>query len=275
MPRPPRADAPEALLFASLAADNLLVFHRGLAAYLSDALRYSIRPVEDPSWQVRERQLLGGQAHLGVVCGLQYVYSIERGDEPGMELLAAPVMRAPRYGLQPVYFSDVVVRAAHPARSFDELSGARFAFNERTSHSGYGVVRHALSTRGYARDFFGSTLESGSHQRSLALIVSGAVDASAIDSTVLEAELCRTPALRRQLRVVATLGPSPIPPLVVSRAVRPAVRQELREVLLGMHRDPRAAHVLASGRVQQYVPVQDSDYDPIRAMATASAGVAL
>jgi phosphonate transport system substrate-binding protein len=275
MRRPPQADAPDALLFASLAADNTQAFYRHLAAYLSDVLRYPIRPVEDPSWQVRERQLLRGQAHLGVVCGLQYVSSIERGDAPGIELLAAPVMRGPRYGLQPVYFSDVVVRAAHPARSFDALSGTRFAFNERTSHSGYGVVCHALSSRGYTRDFFGSTLESGAHQRSLALVVSGAVDASAIDSTVLETEFRLAPAMRRQLRVVATLGPSPIPPLVVSRAVRSEVRQELREVLLRMHRDPRASHVLASGNVQQYVQVRDSDYDPIRAMAASSAGIPL
>ncbi|HEY2593039.1 MAG TPA: hypothetical protein VGK33_03975, partial [Chloroflexota bacterium] len=104
----PQADAPDVLLFASLAADNTHAFYRHLAAYLSGVLQYPIRPVEDPSWQVRERQLLRGQAHLGVVCGLQYVYSIERGDQPGLELLVAPLMRGPRYGLRPVYFSDVV-----------------------------------------------------------------------------------------------------------------------------------------------------------------------
>jgi hypothetical protein len=140
------------------------------------------------------------------------VRSRERGDEPGMELLAAPVMRGGRYGLGPVYFSDVVVRAGHAARTFDDLAGARFAFNERTSHSGYGVVRHALAERGYTTGFFSSMVESGAHQRSLRLITGGEVDASAIDSTVLETEFLRTPKLRQQLKVVSTLGPSPIPP---------------------------------------------------------------
>jgi hypothetical protein len=101
------------------------------------------------------------------------------------------------------------------------------------------------------------------------------VDASVIDSTVLETEFLRTPELRRQLRVVTTLGPSPIPPLVVSRAVPSALRNDLRIALLDMHRDPRASHVLASGRVHRYVQVQDADYDPIRIMADIGANIAL
>jgi phosphonate transport system substrate-binding protein len=267
--------ATDALLFASLAADNAQAFYCDLVAYLAEAVHHSIRLSDEPRWQAREQQLVRGQAHLGIVCGLQYVHSVERGDEPGIELLAAPVMRGQRYAAQPVYFSDVVVRAVDAARSFDDLSGVRFAFNERTSHSGYGVVRHALSVRGYTRAFFGSTVESGAHERSLAWIVAGAADASAIDSTVLEAEFQAAPALRRQLRVVATLGPSPIPPLVVSRGVRPEVRADLRQAVLEMHRDPRARHVLASAGVHQYVAVQDSDYDPIRAMARSGAGISL
>jgi ABC-type phosphate/phosphonate transport system substrate-binding protein len=83
-------------------------------------------------------------------------------------------------------------------------STSRFAFNERTSHSGYGVVRHALARRGYSRGFFGSVAESGAHQRSLSLIADGAADASAIDSTVLETEFLHRPDLAQQVRVVTT-----------------------------------------------------------------------
>jgi len=207
----------EELLFVSLAAENADAFYADLAAYLSHGLGSAVRPVDEPAWQAREQLLIRGQAHLGVVCGLQYVLSRERGDEPGLELLAAPVMCGPRYGREPVYFSDVVVRAGHSARTFEDLSGARFGFNERTSHSGHGIVRHTLAARGYTNAFFGSIVESGAHQRSLLLITTGVIDASAIDSTVLETELLRTPDFRPEPRVVATLGPSPIPPLVISR----------------------------------------------------------
>lgn len=96
------------------------------------------------------------------------------------------------------------------------------------------------------------------------------MDACAIDSTVLETELAHTPHLRTRPRVVTTLGPSPIPPLVVSRSLPAAVRDDLRDAALKMHRDPHGAATLAAGRVHRYVAVQDSDYDAIRTMASAS-----
>src|SRR5207237_7976447 len=108
---------PDALLFVSLMADNAVDFCRDLAAYLALCIGRPMRVLDDLPWPESEQRLYDGQADLGVVCGLQYVYSIDRGDFPGVELLAAPVMRAPRYMDQPIYFSEVVVRANHPARS--------------------------------------------------------------------------------------------------------------------------------------------------------------
>lgn len=168
--------ASEPLVFASLAADNARAYYANLVAYLSQALGRPIRLADEPAWQLREQRLIQGDAHLGLVCGLQSVRSRERGDQPGIELLAAAVMCGQRYRREPVYFSDVIVHAGHAARTFDDLAGARFAFNERTSHSGYGVVRHALAVRGHTRGFFRSVVESGAHQRSLSLIADGMVD---------------------------------------------------------------------------------------------------
>jgi phosphonate transport system substrate-binding protein len=107
------------------------------------------------------------------------------------------------------------------------------------------------------------------------LVAAGAVDAAAIDSTVLETEFIRTPDLRRRVRVVTALGPSPIPPLVLSRVVPYHLRNDLRNALLDMHRDRRGLQVLSAGRVHHYVEVRDSDYDPIREMATTGATITL
>jgi phosphonate transport system substrate-binding protein len=262
----------EELLFASLAANNTTHFYRALAAYLSRRLSRPIRLIEDVPWPERERRLRSGAAHLGVVCGLQYVYAQQRCDEPGLELLAAAVMRAPRYQARPIYFSDVVVRRDHPARSFDDLRGSRWAYNEPTSHSGYNITRYMLARRGYHAGFFGRAVETGAHERSLEQVLDGTVDASAIDSTVLEQELRTQPALASRIRVVARFAESPIPPLVVSRTVPEVVRADIRQVLLQMHHDtamgePSAEHILAAGAIQRFVRVVDADYDVIRSMA--------
>jgi phosphonate transport system substrate-binding protein len=90
---------------------------------------------------------------------------------------------------------------------------------------------------------------------------------------VLEQEVRLTPDLAQHLRVVDTLGPSPIPPLVVSRRVPPELRRQLRDALLAMHTDPLGVQVLESAHMARLVPVVDADYHPIRRMAAAAAAV--
>jgi phosphonate transport system substrate-binding protein len=250
------------VVFASLAADNAAPFYRGLVQYLSAALGTPVRLLDEAPWQERFRWLHRGQAQLGVVCGLQYV-----GAEHALELLGAPVMRGLRYGGRSIYFSDIVVRRDLAANSFHALAGARFAFNEPTSHSGYGIVRYALAQHGYDGSFFGAVIQSGAHERSLEMILNGQADAAAIDSTVLETELLGQPLLAEKLRVVATLGPSPSPPLVASRLAATSLRTAVVEALLRMPQDPLGVKVLLKARVAGLAPVVDTDYEPIREMA--------
>ena len=261
------------VLIASLMADNAAHFARGLTEYLAERLAISVGVLEDVPWQERERRLLHGEAHVGVVCGLQYVYAVDRDVQPGVELLCAPVMRAPRYQHRPIYFSEVVVRRDNSARSLLDLRKKSFAYNEPTSHSGYNLARYALALHGETNGFFANVVQSGTHQQSLQLILDGRVDAAAIDTTVLEQEVRLTPELRKHIRIVETLGPSPIPPLVVSRTVPPELRKPLREALLAMHTDPLGVQVLESAHMARLVPVVDADYDPIRRMAAEAAAV--
>jgi len=246
-------------------SDNARGFCQALATYLGSHLGATVAVVDGP-WQQAERKLYQGDAHLGVVCGLQYVLSADRGDAPGVELLAAPVMQAPRYGDRPVYFSDVVVRRDSRARSLADLRAATWAFNEPTSHSGYTITRFVLASRGEGARFFEQVVASGSHLASLHLLLTEAIDATAIDSTVLEQELRARPWLAARIRVVETLGPSPIPPLVVSRGVPLGLRERVREVVLGMHREPAGRRVLAAAGMSRFAAVGDGDYAPIRRM---------
>jgi phosphonate transport system substrate-binding protein len=265
----------ERILLTSLMADNVTGLYLALAAYLTRRLGVAVDVVRTPPWQERERMLHRGDAHLGVMCGLQYVYATEHHQRPELELLAAPVMRAPRYQDRPIYFSDVVVRQESPTRSFRDLRGATWAYNEPTSQSGYNITRYTLAVRGETGGFFGRSIASGSHERSLQLVLDGSVDASAIDSTVLEQELRVHPEHGQWLRVIETLGPSPIPPLVASRALPHERRAAVRGALLEMHRDAGGSEVLASWGLARLVPVADADYDPIRAMARMAAAVVL
>ena len=128
-------------------------------------------------------------------------------------------------------------------------------------------MRHHLLQLGETRGYFGRVVDAGTHQGSIQMVLDGAIDASGIDSTVLETELANRPEIGPALRTIASLGPSPIPPVVVARHVAPSLAARLRVLFLGMAADPAGRALLAEGRVAGFVPVQDADYDPIRAMA--------
>ena len=122
------------------------------------------------------------------MCGLPSVLRVDKR-KPRIELLAAPVMEGDRYDDRPIYFSDVVVRRDNDFHAFADLQGASWAYNEPGSHSGYNAVRHYLATQCDPWGTFSRVVESGSHQASLQMILDGEIDASAIESTVLELEL--------------------------------------------------------------------------------------
>jgi len=258
---------PRLLKLTSCQAENSEFVGRAVSRYVGGKLGMDTEFVAGIPWQERERLLDEGSFHAGWICGLPYVWKAAR-PRPHIELLAAPVMRAPRYAGRPVYFSDIVVRRDSVARSFADLRGSRWGFNEPRSHSGYNIVRYQLARLGQRRDYFGAVVETGAHQRTLRMIADGRLDASAVDSVVLEVELRRQPSLRSHLRIVETWGPSPAPPWVISRRLPVALRQALRRAMLGMHREPAGRAILREARMARFAAVTDHDYDPIRRMAS-------
>jgi phosphonate transport system substrate-binding protein len=249
------------LRVASFLAENARPVYARIATYLGDRLGIPAELRAGGPWAELDR----GQIDVAFICGLPYS---ERHDRPGrpVELLCAPVPAAPRYGGRPVYFTDVVVRRDHPARAFADLRGAAWAYNDDGSHSGYNVVRHHLLALGETRGYFGRVVASGAHQTSIQMVLDGEVDASGIDSTVLELETARRPALEGVLRTVAAIGPSPVPPVVGARGLEASLRAQLQHAFLTMPADTAGRAILAEARMTGFVPVGDADYDPIRAM---------
>ncbi|HYU56997.1 MAG TPA: PhnD/SsuA/transferrin family substrate-binding protein [Actinomycetota bacterium] len=202
------------------------------------------------------------------VCSLPYVIFERRGLDLAVPV-AAPVLLGARYGGRPIYFSDVIVHRDSPFRSFLDLRGRSWAYNEPLSHSGYGITRYRLVTLGETDGFFGDVIEAGFHQEAVRMVARGEVDGSAIDSQVLAIEVRDHPDLAERVRVVEALGPSTIQPVAVSRRVPEDLREAIRDVLVTMAEDPALRARLADGLVERFVPVDARAYDDIRAMVDA------
>jgi phosphonate transport system substrate-binding protein len=107
------------------------------------------------------------------------------------------------------------------------------------------------------------------------MILRHEIDASAIDSIVLKMEFQRCPGIRSKFRIIETLVPSPIPPLVVSRNLPIQLRETLIAKLTKMRANPFGQAGLAKGQLIRLAPVQDSDYDTIRHMYEKGSDVVL
>jgi phosphonate transport system substrate-binding protein len=217
----------------------------------------------------RDYGQLADAADVGFVCGLAYVELRDEGYP--LESLAAPVLRGPRYAGRPVYYSDVIVRADRPFTGFADLRGLAWSYNEPRSQSGYGITRYHLVCAGHTEGYFGRVVAAGWHVRSIRLVLSGAVDASAIDSHVLALALRDRPELADRLRIIATLGPSTIQPVVAASWLPDGFKRDFREFVCRLHREPEARPYLERALIERFTPMDDGSYDDLRRMRAACA----
>jgi phosphonate transport system substrate-binding protein len=253
-----------ALRFGTYLAPSVLSVYEAITEEVGRRLGIETELVVETSYE----SCRADRNEVCFVCSLPYV-TFER---QGLDLavpVAAPVLRGERYRGRPIYFSDVIVHRDSPVRSFLDLRGRSWAYNEPLSHSGYGITRYHLVQMGETHGFFGRVVEAGFHQDAIRMVARGDIDGSAIDSQVLAVELRDHPELAEQLRVVEILGPSTIQPVAVSRRVPEELREEIRGVLVTMAEDPRVRERLAIGMVDRLVAVDASSYDDIRMMVDA------
>jgi len=258
--------APDRLRFGTYLASNdaAIALYEVVTEEVGRRLGLPTELVVETSYESCEKD----RNEVCFVCSLPYVTFERRGLDLAVPV-AAPVLEGERYRGRPVYFSDVIVHRDSPFRSFLDLRGRTWAYNEPLSHSGYGITRFHLVTLGETKGFFGEVVEAGFHREAIRMVAQEEIDGSAIDSQVLAVELRDHPELAEKLRVVEALGPSTIQPVAVSRRVREDLREAIRDVVVTMARDPAVRGRLARGLVERFVAVDAASYDDIRMMVDA------
>jgi phosphonate transport system substrate-binding protein len=165
------------------------------------------------------RELASGQVDVAFVCSPPLVWL-----DGAVEAIAAPVLNDRRFRGRPLYSSEVVVARDSSYRSLEDLRGARWAYNEQSSWSGYWVTLAQVGEWKY----FGDVTAAGSHHAALRMVAGGEVDGSAIDCQVLAVELRDHPELAERVRIVDSLGPAPIQPVVVRTGLDPGLKRDLQ-----------------------------------------------
>lgn len=253
------------LNIVSYLAPNWFWFYEAVSAAFGRALGTEVQIVQAGTDPLEDPSLLSDRLDVAFLCGLPFSRYCQVVPDQ-LHAIAAPVMQAPRYRHQPIYFADVVVRADSTYAKLADLAGSTFCYNDAGSNSGYNLLLHHLQQAGY-NGFFAQAVQSGSHQRSLRWVAEGVVDCAAIDSTVLERELLTEPGLSAQVRVLESIGPASMPPVVAARHLGKATIEGLRAALL--HPDPMLQAAMQQATIECYAGVHAADYRPLAELYAA------
>ncbi len=251
------------LRFGTFLAPNMFPTYKAIAHAVGERLGMSTELVVETDYENCVRDV----NDVCFVCSLPYVIFERRGLAPA-EPVAAPVLQGERYGGRPIYYSDVIVHRTNPARSFLDLRGASWAYNEPMSQSGYGVTLHHLVSIGEVDGYFGDVVEAGFHERAIEMVRRREIEASAIDSQVLAVAIRDDPSLAEDLRVIDSLGPSTIQPIAVTKRFDPELRTAIRDALVELHTDPGMRPFFDHGLIDRLVAIGPEGYDDIRRMLT-------
>lgn len=178
-------------------------------------------------------------------------------------VVAAPIPAEARAGGRPVYWTDLVVRDDSPFRTIEDTFGHRLAFTTDDSHSGFNAVRRFLM--GHARPddapLHGALVGPlVTPRRSIESVVRDVADVAPVDSYAHALFRRDAPELAGRVRTIAMTEPTPIPPLVASRATDPALVAALRDALVSAADDAEARPLLDALLLRGFSAVEPSAY---------------
>jgi phosphonate transport system substrate-binding protein len=252
------------LVFATYLAPCIQPVYEFVASSVGEKLHRPARLIVGESFD----QVRNGEVDFAFLCGLPYV-RLKRENQASVEAIAAPIVKGERYDKRPVYFSDVIVPANSPVAEFGDLRRRSWAYNEPDSHSGYLITLSTLAEMAETPEFFSQWNMTGFHEESIRKVAAAQVEGSAVDSHVLGVEMRDHPELADRIRVICTLGPSTIQPLVATAAVPASLRQDVTDIVIGLGTTETDRRSLSAGMVERFVAVDDSAYADIRSKLEA------
>ncbi len=262
---PARARRLRVAVGAMVSPKETLATYSDLLSYIGKKLGMKVEFIQRKTYEEINALVKNRELDVAFVCTGAYVQGC---DEFGMELLVAPVM----YG-RTVYYSYVIVPDDSPVRAFEQLKDRTFAFTDPLSNTGKLAPTYRLALMNQTPEkFFRNTVYTYSHDRSIECVARNLVDGAAVDSLVWDFMNRKRPELTSRTRVISRSEPFGIPPFVVSKAVSPELKGQLREVFLHAHDDAEGKKILSGIMIDRFVQVDDAIYDSVRAMRGRTGG---
>ena len=186
------------------------------------------------------------------------------------------LIAAPEYGFEgcegALHRSFLVKRSDDPRADLAAFRSARAAVNAWDSNTGMNLFRAAIAPIAGGRPFFGATIVTGAHEKSLEAVAEGRADLAAIDCIVFAQVSRRRPMLAAEVAIVGESPRSPGLPFIASAALPAATIAAVREALNDALGDPALAGTRAALGLRGARPVAPGDYERVLDLENQAAG---
>jgi ABC-type phosphate/phosphonate transport system substrate-binding protein len=251
-------------------------------AYVANARMYSVNAGAASAWK-ELFEWLAQESHvdLGVIdhkfpaplaelwsrpdlgCAFMCGFPYKLAKHPPRPVAAPVPLGAPAKGA-PVYATRLVVRADSTFQSLQDTFGGRLGYTVEDSHSGYNALRHHLLPyrRQRGADLYRASIGPlTTPRRVIEALVADEIDVGPLDSYALDLMVHHEPETAKQIRIIATTDPAPIPFLVASQECPDEVVMSLQTGLLKFGDVPACAGLRERLCLQGFAPIVIEDYE--------------
>lgn len=235
-----------------------------MAAYLSQQLGIQVRYVPFVDYSALIHAFQRGDIHLAWFGGLTAVQAMAAA--PGTEVIA----QRPR---DEAFHSVFIVNAkvADRVKSLTDLKGLSFSFGSESSTSGHLMPRYFLMQAGInpEADFLGLPNYSGSHDKTIRLVESGAYQAGAVNEAVWQTRLQDGQIDTAKVRAFYTspayydynwaVGPG------IDAKFGAGTKQKIQAAILRMGEAEK--HILDLFATDKFIPSKNENYKAIQEVA--------
>lgn len=227
-----------------------------LAEYLKKTLKQPVSIEGTKDYNTAVDLLVKEKVQVAVLGPLTYLQAKERN--PKIEPIVVPINKSTG---RPWYKSVIVINSGSGIKTINDLKGKRLGFVNKQSTSGYMFPVIHLLDIGFDFDSdFASVEFFKSHDKTLAALLNGKVDAIAIESKFYD-QAKESGTINDSYPVIWQSEPIPEFPVVVSQKLPPELIIQLKEAFISV---PIGMLSLEGIPSNGYTLVQDSDYDRVK-----------
>jgi len=232
-----------------------------LMTYLSGAIGQKVTLYIAKDYGDLRTQMENGAVDIGSFSPFAYVDAARGGK---IRIIAQSIIEG-----SSTYRGIIVARRDSGLKSIADLKGKRFAFVDPKSASGYVYPRAMLIEKGIdPESFFKETIFAGSHDKVIAAVLEGRVDAGAIYDGALGVAK-RSGVSIENLSTLASSDPIPHDAIAVRIGIDEELAKRIQLALISLDKTEAGRQVIARSRkkLTGHVIAQDSLFDVVRRTA--------